>query len=182
MTASAQTRKKTTWLLLDRVILRVLGEVHKHTRFGDNKCGRDSADCELEACLSPSCKIRLGTSGETSRVSTGEFTVSRHENRSCKYTEDMYRDNDHINIPTCCSVIITSESGDELISLRGQFTGRAEQHLPQHYCITVRTSCTTRELVGEQYSGPFGKSCTDWTLWKVLLWTAHTATESRQCR
>ena len=67
----------------------------------------------------------------------------------------MYRDNDYTNMtPTRCSVIITSESGDELINLRGRFIGRAEQH----YCITVRTSCTTSELVGKQYSGPFGKS------------------------
>ena len=140
--------------------------------YSEKGCGRSS----------PSCKIRLGTNGETSRVSTGEFTVSSHENRSCKYTEDMYRDNDNISMtPTRCSVIITSESGDELINLRGRFIGRAEQHLPQHCCITVRTSCTTSEFVGEQYSGPFGKSCADWTLWKVVLWIAHTATESRGC-
>ena len=110
--------------------------------------------------LSPSCKIRLGTKGGTSRVSTSEFTVSRHENRSCKYTEDMYRDV-YINMtPTRCSVIITSESGDELINLRGRFIGRAEQHSPQHYGITVRTSCTTSKFAGEHYSGSFGKSCT----------------------
>ena len=52
---------------------------------------------------------------------------------SCKYMEDMYCDNDYINMtPTRCSVHIMSESGDELISLREQFVGRAEQHLQQH--------------------------------------------------
>ena len=61
--------------------------------------------------------------------------------------EDMYCDNDCINmIPTRCRVLIMSESGDELISLRGQFTGRAEQHLLQHYHIIVRTTCTTSEV------------------------------------
>ena len=84
----------------------------------------------------PSCKIRLGTNGETSRVSTGKFTVSRHKNRGCKYMEDMYCDNDCINMtPTRCSVLITFESGDALISLRGQCTGRAE-HI--YYNITER--------------------------------------------
>ena len=71
--------------------------------------------------------------------------------------------------PTRCSVLITSESGDELISLREIFIGRAEQHLPQLYHITERTRCTTSELVGEQFSGPWGKSCMDWTLWKVVF-------------
>ena len=47
--------------------------------------------------------------------------------------EDMYCDNDYINMtPTRYSVLITCESGDELISLREQFIGRAEQHLLQH--------------------------------------------------
>ena len=43
-------------MMLDRVMLRVLEEVYKHTcwwyelcrdenMFGDNKCGRDSGDC-----------------------------------------------------------------------------------------------------------------------------------------
>ena len=83
--------------------------------------------------LLPSCKIRLGTNNETSRVSTGKFTVTRHKNRSCKYMEDTYCDNDYTNMtPTRYSVLITSESGDELISLREQFIGRAEQHLLQH--------------------------------------------------
>ena len=56
VTASEQTRKKTTWLMLDRLMLRVLEEVYKHTcwwselcrdenKFGANKCGRDSGDC-----------------------------------------------------------------------------------------------------------------------------------------
>ena len=63
----------------------------------------------------------------------GKFTVTRHGNRSCKYMEDMYCDNDNINMtPTRYSVLVTSESGDELISLREQFIGRAEQHLLQH--------------------------------------------------
>ena len=97
--------------------------------------------------------------------------------------EDMYCDNGYINMtPTRCCVLITSESGDELISLRGQFFGRAEQHLLQHCYIAERTTCTTSELVGERYSGPCGKSCMDWTLWKVVLWTAHAATESRGCQ
>ena len=105
--------------------------------------------------LTPSCKIRLGTNCETSRVSTGKFTVTRHKNRSCKHMEDMYCDNGYIKMtPTRCSVLITSESGDELISLREQFIGRAEQHLLQHYYITERTTCTTSELVGEQHCGP----------------------------
>ena len=54
MTACEQTRKKTTWLMLGRVVLRVLEEAYKHTcwwyddsRFGDNKCRRDSGDCLL---------------------------------------------------------------------------------------------------------------------------------------
>ena len=47
--------------------------------------------------------------------------------------EDMYCDNDHINMtPIRCSVLITSESGDELSSLLEQFVGRAQQHLLQH--------------------------------------------------
>ena len=62
--------------------------------------------------------------------------------------DDVYCDNDYINMtPTSCSVLITSESGDELISLCGQFIGRAEQHLPQRYHITERTTCTTSWLV-----------------------------------
>ena len=109
--------------------------------------GQEAGARCAESRLFPSCKVRLGTNGETSRVSTQKFTVSRHENRICKYMEDMYCDNDYINMtPTRCSVLITSESGDELISLRGQFIGRAEQHLPQHYYIPVRTTCTTSEF------------------------------------
>ena len=100
-----------------------------------------------ESRLSPSFKKRLGTNGETSPVSTGKFTVSRHKNRSCKYKEGMHCDNDCINMtPTRCSVLITSESGDELVSLRGQFIRRAEKHLLQFYHITVRTTCTTSEF------------------------------------
>ena len=53
--------------------------------------------------------------------------------------EDMYCDNDYINMtPTRCSVLITSESGDELISLRGQFIGRAEH---QHVITTLLHQC-----------------------------------------
>ena len=51
-------------------------------------------------------------------------------------------------VPVC--LFITSESGDELINLCGQFIGRAEQHLLQHYHIRVRTTCTTSE---------FGRGC-----------------------
>ena len=91
--------------------------------------GSEGQEDGAESRLLPSCKVRLGTNGETSRVSTGKFTVTRHKNRSCKYVEDMYCDNDYINTtPTRCSVLTTSESGDELIGLRGQFIGRAEQH------------------------------------------------------
>ena len=178
--AGEQTRKKTTSLMLDRVMLRVLEEVYKHTCWWyelcrDEKCEgrsrqqvwrqrvwprqwrlpawRDPRRC-AEYRLSPSCKIRLGTNSETSRVSTRKFTATRHKNRSCKYMEDMYCDNDCINMtPTRCSVLITSESGDELISLREQFIGRAEQHLLQHV--------PRAKLVGEQYSGICGKSCMD---------------------
>ena len=50
--------------------------------------------------------------------------------------EDTYCDNDYINMtPKRCSVLITSESGDEQIIKKdtyGQFIGRAEQHLLQH--------------------------------------------------
>ena len=82
--------------------------------------------------------------------------------------EDMHCDNDYINMTrTHCNVLITPETGDKLISLRQQFIGRTKQHLLQHYCITEGTTCTTNELVGEQHSGPCGKSCMDWTLWVV---------------
>ena len=48
-----------------------------------------------------------------------------------KYMEDMYCDNDYSNMtPTRCGVPITSESEDELISLRGQFFGRAALWTP----------------------------------------------------
>ena len=81
--------------------------------------------------LSPS-KISLGTNSETSRVSTGKFTVTRHKNKTCKYMVDMYCDNDYINMtPTRYSMLITSEPG-ELISLHEKFIERAEQHLLQH--------------------------------------------------
>ena len=142
--------------MLGRVMLRVLKEVYKHSCWWyelcrDEKCeGRSRqqvwrqqvwsrqwrllAWCDpkksVESRLTQSTKTRFGTNGETSRVSTQKFTVSRHENRSCKYLKDMYCDSDYINMtPTRCSVLITSESGDERISLRGQFIGRSGQHL-----------------------------------------------------
>ena len=116
VTAGEQTRKKTTWLMLGRVMLRMLEEVYKHTCWWfelcpDEKCeGRSRqriwpqqvwprqwrllAWCDprrgADDRLSPCCKIRLGTNSETSPVSTGKFTVTRHKNRSCKYMEDMY--------------------------------------------------------------------------------------------
>ena len=98
--------------------------------------------------------------------------------------EDMYCDNDYINLtPTLHSVLITSESGDELVSLREQFIGRAERHLLQHV--------PRAKLVDEQYFGTCGMSSTHWTLWKVVFGldsvegrvrTAHTVTESRGCQ
>ena len=95
--------------------------------------------------------------------------------------EDMYCDNDYINMtPTRHSVLITSEAGDELISLREQFIGRAEQYLLQHYYITERTTCTTSGV---------GWRAVLWNLWKVVygldsvegrVWTAHTTITSRE--
>ena len=86
--------------------------------------------------------------------------------------EDLYCDNDYINMtPTRYSVLITCESGDELISLREQFIGRTEKHLPPHCYIPVRTTCTTSEvwLVSTTLepverrarSGLCGRSCRD---------------------
>ena len=95
---------------------------------------------------SQAAKYVSETNGETSRVSTQQFTVSRHEKMSCTYMKDMYCDNDYINMtPTRCSALITTELGDEQI-MRGQFIGRAEQHLQQHYYIPVRRTCTTSEV------------------------------------
>ena len=158
VTASKQTRRKTTWLMLDRVMLRVLEEVYKHTCWWYELCRDEQCEgcsrqriwrqrewprqwrllawCDprrgAEARLPRSCKIRLGTNCETSRVSTGKFTTTRHENRSCKYMEDMYFDNDCINMtPTPCSVLITSESGDEQLLMKETYEpyeGRAGQH------------------------------------------------------
>ena len=54
--------------------------------------------CLQNIVYPPSHKIRLGTNCETSRVYTGKFTVTRHENRSCKYMEDMYCDSDYNNV------------------------------------------------------------------------------------
>ena len=56
--------------------------------------------------LPPSHKIRLGTSDETSQVSTQKFTVLRHKNWSCKYMEDMFCDSDYNNV-ILCTVINT---------------------------------------------------------------------------
>ena len=56
--------------------------------------------------LPPSHKIRLGTKCETSRVYTEKFTVTRHENRSCKYMEDIHCDSDY-NKVILSAVIIT---------------------------------------------------------------------------
>ena len=53
-------------------------------------CGLLASERGAEDRLLPSHKVRLGTNDETSRVSTQKFTVSRHKNWSCKYTEDMY--------------------------------------------------------------------------------------------
>ena len=115
-------------------------KVAHDNKFGDSESGRDSGDCELgvirggvqKIVSSPSCKIRLGTNSETSRVSTKKFTVTRHKNRSCQFVEDMYCDSDYINMtPTRCSVLITSESGDEQIIVKethGPCEGRAEPH------------------------------------------------------
>ena len=157
VTAGEQTRKKTTWLMLDRVMLRVLEEACKHTCWWHELCCGEKFEghsrqqvwrqvwsrlwrllalCDprrgAENRLLPSCKTRLGTNGETSRVSMGKFTVTRHKNRSCQYVEDMHCDNDCINMtPTRCSVLITSESGDEQIIMKetyGPYEGSAEQH------------------------------------------------------
>ena len=51
--------------------------------------------------------------------------------------EDMYCDNDYINMtPTRYSVLITSESGDELISLREQFIAL---WLSSVLCVVIHT-------------------------------------------
>ena len=179
-------------------MLRVLEEVYKHTCWWyelcrDEKCEGCSRQriwrqrewprqwrllgwCHprrsAEYSLHPCCKIRLGTNSETSRVSTGMFTVTRHKNRSCQYMEDMFCGNGYINVtPTRCSVLITSESEDELISLREQFIGRAEQDSLQHCYIPVRTTCTTSEvwLVSSTQDSVESR-----------VWTAHTAIPSRE--
>ena len=184
VTAGEQTRKKTTWLMLDRVVLRVLEKVYKHTCWWyqlcrDEKCEGCSQQqvwrqqvwprqwrllvwCDprrgVQNIVSrPSCKIRLGTNSETSRVSTGKFTVTRHENTSCKYVEDMYCDNDYTNSNTL-QCLITSESGDELICLREQFIGRAEQHVPQWSWLVS----SALELVESRVrTGLCGRPCMD---------------------
>ena len=46
VTAGEQTRKKTTWLKLDRVMLRVLDEVYKHTCWWYELC----RDEKYEGC------------------------------------------------------------------------------------------------------------------------------------
>ena len=200
VTASEQTRKKTTWLMLGpgyassaggsvqtyllvawvvprRELWRSLTTARLATTSVAETVDIASLVWSEEMCRisspPPSCKIRLGTNCETSRVSTGKFTVARHKNRSCKYMEDMYCDNDYINMtPTRYSVLITSESGDELISLREQFIERAEQHLLQHVP-----------------RAKFGWWAVLWNLWKVVygldsvdgrVWTAHTTITSRE--
>ena len=137
MTAGEQTRKKTTWLMLGCVMLRVLEEVYKHTCWWYEFCRDEICEgrprqqvwrphvwprqrrllawCDprrgAEDRLTLSCRMRLGTNGETSRVSTRKFTVTRHKNRSCQYMEDMYCDNDYINMtPTRYSVISLKEN------------------------------------------------------------------------
>ena len=46
VTAGEQTRKKTTWLMLDRVVLRVLEKVYKHTCWWYQLC----RDEKCEGC------------------------------------------------------------------------------------------------------------------------------------
>ena len=65
--------------------------------------------------------------------------------------EDMFCDNDCNKMtPTRCNVLITSESGDELISLCEQFSDNIHHNMYHE-----------RSLVGEQYSGLCGRSCMD---------------------
>ena len=129
-----KTKESLDAALFDEIAKQIADLMAENTRL--KVCAESSTadrDRGAEDRLSPNCKIRLGTNGETSRVSTAKFTVLRHKNRSCKCMEDMYCDSDYNNVtPTRCSVLITLESGDELISLCEQFIGRAEQHLPQH--------------------------------------------------
>ena len=88
--------------------------------------------------------------------------MTRHKNRSCKYMEDVYCDNDCFNMtPTRCSALITSESGDELISLRG----KAEQHL----YIPMKSHEPRAYLVGKTLHSVEGRA-----------WTAHTTITSRE--
>ena len=65
--------------------------------------------------------------------------------RSCKYLKDVYCDNDSINMtPTRCSVLITLESRDELISLRGQLFNEQNQHFLhpcENNCSTSKFGC-----------------------------------------
>ena len=58
--------------------------------------GREEEEEGCRISSPPKLQKRLGTNSETSRVSAGKFTVTRHKNRSCKYMEDMYCYNDCI--------------------------------------------------------------------------------------
>ena len=153
VTTSEQTR--------NRVVLRVLEEVHKHTFWWCELCH----DEKCKGCSRHQVSRHQVWSRQWKLLAwfdkrRGAESVTSHENKSCKHMEDVYFNNDNINMTlTRFSVLITSESGDELTSLRGQFIAKAEQHILQHYHITERTTCATSELVGEQYSGPCGKSC-----------------------
>ena len=72
--------------------------------------------------LPPSHHIRHGTNCETSRVSTGNFTVTRHENRSSKYLEDMYCDSDYNNvILSVNNTLYTCQAGVKIKMTVGMF-------------------------------------------------------------
>ena len=122
----------------------------------------------------PRCKIRLGTNGETSRVSTQKFTESRHEKRSCKYMEEMYCDNDSINMtPTRCSVL------NRVCIWRWTDQSAWTVHRKS------RTTFTTRLLHHCENNMYHERS---WLLSSTLdsvegrVWTALRATESRGCQ
>ena len=61
VTAGEQTRKKTTWLMLDRVMLRVLEEVYKHTCWWYELC----RDEKCEGCSRQQVwRTRVANSGD----------------------------------------------------------------------------------------------------------------------
>ena len=109
---------------------REMGRSLHDSGFGDNGSGRDSGVCSLGGIRGGVPKIVSSKPQNSSRNERWDIT-SRHENRSCKYMEDMYSDDGYINV-TSFPVRNTSESGNELISLRVQFIVRAEQHVLQH--------------------------------------------------